>query len=120
MALGVHLFLPQMRMSHDDIVARAVAAEAAGFEGIAFMDHLAPPMAAQHDMWEISSETHADAPSAMTAGPMGGGEEAMPNPNDPEAAVAVEPIRNFGNRVGRNDPCPCGSGKKFKNCCMKK
>ena len=20
-------------------------------------------------------------------------------------------------RVGRNDPCPCGSGKKFKNCC---
>jgi alkanesulfonate monooxygenase SsuD/methylene tetrahydromethanopterin reductase-like flavin-dependent oxidoreductase (luciferase family) len=52
MALGVHLFLPQMRMSHDDIVARARAAEAAGFEGIAFMDHLAPPMAAQQDMWE--------------------------------------------------------------------
>ncbi|HEY7326991.1 MAG TPA: SEC-C metal-binding domain-containing protein [Gemmataceae bacterium] len=23
-------------------------------------------------------------------------------------------------KVGRNDPCPCGSGKKFKNCCMKK
>src|SRR5262249_21385156 len=23
-------------------------------------------------------------------------------------------------RVGRNDPCACGSGKKFKNCCMKK
>lgn len=21
-------------------------------------------------------------------------------------------------KVGRNDPCPCGSGKKFKNCCM--
>ena len=21
-------------------------------------------------------------------------------------------------RVGRNDPCPCGSGKKFKKCCM--
>jgi len=52
MALGVHLFLPQMRMSHDDIVARARAAESAGFEGIAFMDHLAPPLAAQQDMWE--------------------------------------------------------------------
>lgn len=24
------------------------------------------------------------------------------------------------NKVGRNDPCPCGSGKKYKNCCMKK
>jgi preprotein translocase subunit SecA len=23
-----------------------------------------------------------------------------------------------GNKVGRNDPCPCGSGKKFKKCCM--
>lgn len=31
-----------------------------------------------------------------------------------------EPIRNRGERVGRNDPCPCGSGKKFKNCCMRK
>jgi preprotein translocase subunit SecA len=30
-----------------------------------------------------------------------------------------EPIRNRGQRVGRNDPCPCGSGKKFKNCCMR-
>jgi len=24
------------------------------------------------------------------------------------------------NSVGRNDPCPCGSGKKYKNCCMSK
>ena len=31
-----------------------------------------------------------------------------------------QPIRNRQQRVGRNDPCPCGSGKKFKNCCMKK
>jgi uncharacterized protein YecA (UPF0149 family) len=23
-------------------------------------------------------------------------------------------------KVGRNDPCPCGSGKKFKTCCMRK
>lgn len=45
-----HLFLPQMRMSLDTIVERAQAAEQAGFAGIAFMDHLAPPMAEQHDM----------------------------------------------------------------------
>ena len=31
-----------------------------------------------------------------------------------------QPIRNRQQRVGRNDPCPCGSGKKFKNCHMKK
>lgn len=50
-----HLFLPQMRMPVDALVARARAAEAAGFEGIALMDHLAPPLAAQHDMWEATA-----------------------------------------------------------------
>jgi preprotein translocase subunit SecA len=30
--------------------------------------------------------------------------------------VKPEPIRNTGQRVGRNDPCPCGSGKKYKQC----
>ena len=28
-------------------------------------------------------------------------------------------IKNEGPKVGRNDPCPCGSGKKYKNCCGK-
>jgi len=28
-----------------------------------------------------------------------------------------EPVRRSGAKVGRNDPCPCGSGKKYKNCC---
>ncbi len=47
-----------------------------------------------------------------------------------EAAIAAsqnggekkkhEPLRNVGKKVGRNDPCPCGSGKKFKSCCMRK
>src|SRR5205085_6067530 len=50
-----HLFLPQMRMTHEAIVERACAAEAAGFEGIAFMDHLAPPLAFGQDMWEAMS-----------------------------------------------------------------
>ncbi len=30
-----------------------------------------------------------------------------------------QPIVNDGPKVGRNDPCPCGSGKKYKNCCGK-
>ncbi len=33
--------------------------------------------------------------------------------------VKHEPVRNTGKKVGRNDPCPCGSGKKFKNCHMR-
>ena len=41
---------------------------------------------------------------------MSGGSE---NAKAPKAEQAVS------NKVGRNDPCPCGSGKKYKNCCGK-
>jgi preprotein translocase subunit SecA len=34
-----------------------------------------------------------------------------------ETAVKVKTIVNEAPRVGRNDPCPCGSGKKYKKCC---
>lgn len=53
--IAFHLYLPQMRLAHEQIVERARAAETAGFEGIAFMDHLAPPLAAEQDMWEAMS-----------------------------------------------------------------
>lgn len=32
-------------------------------------------------------------------------------------AQKVETVVHEGPRVGRNDPCPCGSGKKYKKCC---
>jgi len=28
-----------------------------------------------------------------------------------------EKFKNLGKKISRNDPCPCGSGKKFKKCC---
>lgn len=36
---------------------------------------------------------------------------------NPEAAPKVETVVHEGPRIGRNDPCPCGSGKKYKKCC---
>lgn len=33
-------------------------------------------------------------------------------------APSSEPVRRAQPRVGRNDPCPCGSGKKYKKCCL--
>ena len=47
-----HVFIPQMRMDLDVLVGKARAAEAAGFGGIALMDHLAPPMAEDRPMHE--------------------------------------------------------------------
>lgn len=38
----------------------------------------------------------------------------------PECAAAGMPPGMFGGgpRAGRNDPCPCGSGRKYKRCCL--
>ncbi len=38
--------------------------------------------------------------------------------NAAEAQAKAKPVRT-GPKVGRNDPCPCGSGKKYKSCCGK-
>jgi preprotein translocase subunit SecA len=65
----------------------------------------------QESLWAIGATIHESAPRTMT----------------PDQAITTngasdkkpEPIRNRGEKVGRNDPCPCGSGKKYKNCHMR-
>ena len=37
-----------------------------------------------------------------------------------QTQVKKAPVRNAAKKVGPNDPCPCGSGKKYKKCCMQK
>ncbi len=37
-----------------------------------------------------------------------------------ESVVKKQPVRNAGKKIGPNDPCPCGSGKKYKKCCRDK
>ena len=64
--------------------------------------------------WKETAAIHAAAPSATLPEPPAA-EAAAAEPSDPDDHV--EPIRNLAGKVGRNDPCPCGSGKKFKNCC---
>ena len=48
--------------------------------------------------------------------------EGMINPElqQEEQKTVKAPIVNEGPKVGRNDLCPCGSGKKYKNCCGRK
>jgi preprotein translocase subunit SecA len=65
--------------------------------------------------WHETAAVHAEAASATSLI----GLESSPADMHGSEPAAVEPIRNVGQRVGRNDPCPCGSGKKFKNCCGK-
>lgn len=37
---------------------------------------------------------------------------------EPRGRTTPETVRRSGPRVGRNDPCPCGSGRKYKKCCL--
>ena len=64
-----------------------------------------------------TKEEAAPTVGGGSARPAGGG-GAMPQaaPKETKAAPKV-PVKREAPKVGRNDPCPCGSGKKYKNCC---
>ena len=64
-------------------------------------------------------DTQAQAQAQAQARQAQGGEmpKQAPKPQDDRKP---ETFRREMPKVGRNDPCPCGSGKKYKNCCMKK
>ena len=63
--------------------------------------------------WQETAAIHEDSPAAAALEPQ---EISAADQGDPGP---VQPIRNVGQKVGRNDPCPCGSGKKYKNCCAR-
>ncbi|HEX3659207.1 MAG TPA: SEC-C metal-binding domain-containing protein [Pirellulales bacterium] len=65
--------------------------------------------------WVESQATH-DSPTTAMSGPSQDQQQAL----DGSEQVKLEPIRNRDEQIGRNDPCPCKSGKKYKNCCMQK
>jgi preprotein translocase subunit SecA len=70
------------------------------------------------------SDLPAPAVGAAAGGPQittrvtssGPGVENAPEPGEPELQLPRITIRRETPKVGRNDPCPCGSGKKFKHC----
>ena len=40
-------------------------------------------------------------------------------PKEEDDVDNSKPFKRESDKIGRNDPCPCGSGKKYKNCCGK-
>jgi preprotein translocase subunit SecA len=76
-----------------------------------------PRVQAQHAQVAAIGGTTGQAASAA------GGAAAAPRPRNPQEAAMqaalsrkLEPVRRDVPKVGRNEPCPCGSGKKYKNC----
>jgi preprotein translocase subunit SecA len=65
----------------------------------------------QESLWQIGATIHEAAPRAAA--------QAQAQQGSTGEEKVTEPIRNRREKVGRNDPCPCGSGKKYKNCHMR-
>jgi hypothetical protein len=76
----------------------------------ALLDHLFEQKA-NANAWSLDAifdEARAHFAARLAAG---GGRD--------QRAGSPEPLKRPGSKLGRNDPCPCGSGKKFKKCCAK-
>ncbi|QDT39488.1 preprotein translocase subunit SecA [Stratiformator vulcanicus] len=70
------------------------------------------------NLWQITEVSHANAeeaapePQPQQQYTESGGSQLEPG----QEVKTVDPIVNRMEKVGRNDPCPCGSGKKYKKC----
>ncbi len=74
------------------------------------------PMSERHDAAESTSDIVRSTPSQSS---MSNDGTSTATESSTQVAEKPQPIRRTGDRVGRNDPCPCGSGKKYKNCCLR-
>jgi preprotein translocase subunit SecA len=70
-------------------------------------------------VWAIGAVVHESAPRPMAAPDSIQAQQEAGIAGSQVSDKKVEPIRNRMDKVGRNDPCPCGSGKKYKNCHMR-
>jgi len=61
---------------------------------------------------EQARAQHVEFATAAQAEDDGGDTAVLAEPEDAKA----QPFKRFGDKIGRNDPCPCGSGKKYKQC----
>jgi preprotein translocase subunit SecA len=59
---------------------------------------------------EVAGSEEAEAAAAAAAA------QAQRPSRRPQPQIQVQPVRREGPKIGRNDPCPCGSGQKFKKC----
>jgi preprotein translocase subunit SecA len=71
---------------------------------------------AQSDVDAVEEQRRSTAPRQFRhaeASAMAGGEQAAAPEGEPKRQT---PVTRQGRKVGRNEPCPCGSGKKYKHC----
>ena len=75
----------------------------------------------EEDVQAIDAQRQAQAPKEIhfehpEAPSLDGSEQVAEEAEKDPLAAAAQPFVRYGDKVGRNDPCPCGSGKKYKQC----
>jgi preprotein translocase subunit SecA len=101
--------------------------EGIGLRAVAQMDPLVAYKKEAHDMYgALLAQIEHDV-VLQTFRPITVRVAAAPQPRrqlftnrGADAEPAQRTVRKSKDSVGRNDPCPCGSGKKYKQCCMRK
>jgi preprotein translocase subunit SecA len=73
-------------------------------------------MAFQQFLQNLPQRTEHRTTSAFSSSSSDAGGDMVTEAND--LVAKAKPVRS-GPKVGRNDPCPCQSGKKYKQCCGK-
>ena len=68
-------------------------------------------MQVHNEVSALAAAAAQAAASPQQQAPVGAPPPGMDIPKAPQ------PIRRDAPKVGRNDPCPCGSGRKYKKCC---
>ena len=99
-----HLFESLLERVRDEVIALLMSVEVASEQEIAQAAEQAQAKAAATP--KDLSFNHPDF----------NGEEDQATTDDQPFTAASQTVRREFPKVGRNDPCPCGSGQKFKNC----
>jgi preprotein translocase subunit SecA len=91
------MMLQRLQVRTEEEIEREEAERQRRLQARMQLQHAAPP--------ELTSQTPPPPPSAV---------ERVPEATEPAEAAA--PFVRTERKVGRNEPCPCGSGRKFKHC----
>jgi preprotein translocase subunit SecA len=101
---GFELFVEMLASVREDAVRKLFAVQLAEQQEVPILQHAAGPR-----MFLVRGGLDAPAMPQPASAPQEMEMRAeLPHPM---------PVRRDGQKVGRNDPCPCGSGKKYKKCC---
>ena len=106
---AIELFSEMLQRIRDDVAKLVLTVRVKGREDAEAAEQEAAKAHVQNVQYHHSGYDEALAEPASANRSSSAGAEH-------DTAAAASTVRNLGPKVGRNEPCPCGSGKKFKHC----